>query len=201
MHQKSIMDYGDIYRLFIDAGFSIDITTAGWDIEDKIANEAGKKVSRIGTSYPNNFNISYHGYSIQAKNDFTRYLKSIINIVKIILNNKDNRVIVRCEDRYNQSVRLLDSLKNEGLLINQSIHEDDISLFLNKNKDIIGKGLTIIKKYKDILNKDEAGKIKIVGDTMGYSIDYNGDLYLRDNLKENYKKINNIFGYGKNITS
>lgn len=187
------IDYGDIYKLFFDLGYSVDITTACWNVSDNIAQRAAEKISKIGIGSPNSFIISYHGYSIQARNNFERYLDSVINTVKTITQNPNNKIYIRCEDRNNQIIKLIHKLQEDKVFNFLNIPIVEVKNFLNKGIDINNKRIAIVKSYRKILEANRDGEKKIIGKTLGYSIDYNGDLYARFSLSDNYQKIGNIW--------
>lgn len=189
---KRPVDYGDIYKIFTNLGYSVDIATACWDKGDKVAQHAATTIAKIGVAPPNQFYLSYHAYSVQARTSFTKYLENILNAILTICKNRNNQIIIRCETRNNQALMLFRAINNNKNL-GIRIMPEQINSYLKQNTPLILDKLQITPKYDKVLPRNKYGANKLLGPFLGYSIDFDGQIYHRKNVNVSYRLYSSIW--------
>lgn len=75
-------DYGDVVRAFADAGVAVEITTAGWPADDKVAQRAAVKIATLPRDFLHRTRLSLHPYETgTSKGDPSVYRRDMENAI------------------------------------------------------------------------------------------------------------------------
>jgi hypothetical protein len=83
----AVADYGDVFNALASEAAPIHITTAGWPINDKVAQRAAEKIvesCKVNPRLLSGIRISVKKYEVMARRDLGKYLRDMENVLRTL---------------------------------------------------------------------------------------------------------------------